>query len=557
MFGLKHALARETLRVHPEIRGRPLFRVREQDFLDAVAARHPRPAPRRRHLGRAAPQPARLPPRPSRRVRAHDGRQGVADVGVPVPRHVPPRARVHDLAAPRARRARARRAPRRARAPPRAAPRPRAARDRDHHRASTSRSSPRPATPSGSCPPCWRPAPPGGRCWPAASRGRPRHPSDRRGRTMPDDGPRDPRICRARARNRHASRGVTEILCVAMRGDSLDVLVTGGAGFIGSHVVDRLLAGGHRPRIFDLRPSPWHARRTSTTCIGDLGDVPRLRSAMAGCDAVIHLAAAADVDLVRADPLDAERRNARGTLNVLEAARADRRRPRRSTPRRSGSTPTRPPSATRRRSALCAPAHLYTATKLAGELYCRSYGELYGARVHDPALRHPLRPARPAGRASSPPFVGRALAGEPLTIAGDGPQSRRFVYVEDLADGVVRALAPAAANRTYNLVGSEDTTHRATSPRRSATLVGDVEIERVPGPRRRLRRRARQRRARRRASSGWAAQTPFATASAATSTGGARRRPRPRSRRGRACAARSGRCCGGRRSRWSPPPRSR
>jgi len=48
--------------------------------------------------------------------------------------------------------------------------------------------------------------------------------------------------------------GVTEILWVAMRGDSLDVLVTGGAGFIGSHVVDRLLAGGHRPRIFDQRP---------------------------------------------------------------------------------------------------------------------------------------------------------------------------------------------------------------------------------------------------------------------------------------------------------------
>ena len=107
-----------------------------------------------------------------------------------------------------------------------------------------------------------------------------------------------------------------------MRGDSHDVLVTGGAGFIGSHVVDRLLAGGHRPRIFDLRPSPWHAS-------ADVDDVhrrsrrPRRGCARRwrGCDAVIHLAAAADVDEVRADPLDAERRNARGTLHVLEAAR--------------------------------------------------------------------------------------------------------------------------------------------------------------------------------------------------------------------------------------------
>ena len=74
----------------------------------------------------------------------------------------------------------------------------------------------------------------------------------------------------------------------------------------------------------------------------------------------------------------------------------------------------------------------------------------------------------------------KALAGEPLTLAGDGMQTRRFVYVEDLADGIVRALAPEAANRVYNLAGNETVTIRrlAETVRRQ---VGEVEIVHTPG----------------------------------------------------------------------------
>ena len=79
-----------------------------------------------------------------------------------------------------------------------------------------------------------------------------------------------------------------------------------------------------------------------------------------------------------------------------------------------------------------------------------------------------------------PAFAARALAGEPLTIAGDGSQSRRFVYVEDLADGVVRALAPCASNRTYNLVGTEDMTIREIADA-VRDVVGDVEVVHTPG----------------------------------------------------------------------------
>src|SRR4051812_1233458 len=256
----------------------------------------------------------------------------------------------------------------------------------------------------------------------------------------------------------------------------LGVLVTGGSGFIGSHVVDRLLATGHRPRIFDVRPSPYHPDVPAV--VADLEDLDALCAALDGCDAVIHLAASADVNEVLADPLEAERRNARGTICVLEAAR-------RSALARVVYASTiwaysDTPAACHEESLpLCPPAHLYTATKLAGEMYCHSYHALYG--VDSTILRFgiPYGPrARPA--AVLPSMVNRALAGEPLTIAGDGSQSRRFVYVEDLAEGVVRALAPQAANRTYNLVSDVDVTIRELAETVRA-VVGDVELQFTPG----------------------------------------------------------------------------
>jgi UDP-glucose 4-epimerase len=254
------------------------------------------------------------------------------------------------------------------------------------------------------------------------------------------------------------------------------ILVTGGSGFIGSHVVDRLIATGRAARIYDLRRSPWHP--DVPTVLGDLGDLDRLCEAMEGCDAVLHLAAAADVNEVLADPVEAERRNTRGTLHLLEAAR------------RAGvarvvyastiwAYSDTPAECHDESLPLLPPAHLYTATKLAGELYCHAYGSLYGLEHTILRFGIPYGPrARPA--AVIPAFTARALAGEPLTIAGDGSQSRRFVYVEDLAEGVVSALAPAAANRTYNLVGTEDTTVReiALAVR---DVVGEAEIVHGPG----------------------------------------------------------------------------
>ncbi len=259
----------------------------------------------------------------------------------------------------------------------------------------------------------------------------------------------------------------------------MKVLVTGGSGFIGSHVVDRLIDAGHEPVIFDLRPSPWHERGEVETVEGDLLETRALRKAMADCDAVAHLAAAADVGEVAEDPEGSERLNARGTLAVLEAARQ-------AGVKRIVYASTiwvydgcGAGAEVDEDSLLGAPSHLYTATKLAGEHYCNAYAELYGLEPTILRFGIPYGPrARPA--AVIPIFVRKALAGESLTVAGTGEQSRRFVYVEDLAEGVVRGLAPEAAGRVYNLVGDEDVSIRQIAETVQQT-VGDVEIESVPG----------------------------------------------------------------------------
>jgi UDP-glucose 4-epimerase len=231
------------------------------------------------------------------------------------------------------------------------------------------------------------------------------------------------------------------------------VLVTGGGGFIGSHVVDRLIERGVTPRIFDLSASPYHSPLEVETFTGSITDPANLDLAMRDCAAVIHLAAVADVAHVLADPVLAEEVNTRGTLNVLEAAcRTEVGRV------VYGSTTwvysDCAEQAVDEGTLIPAPRHLYTATKLAGETYCAGYAELYDLECTVLRFGIPYGPrARAAGVVAK--FTDLALAGEPLTIAGDGSQCRSFIYVEDLAAGIVAALEPAAAGRTYNLSGDE------------------------------------------------------------------------------------------------------
>lgn len=253
------------------------------------------------------------------------------------------------------------------------------------------------------------------------------------------------------------------------------VLVTGGAGFIGSHVVDRLAAHGVEPLIFDHHRSLYHT--DVEHFIGSILDVEALRIAMNGIHAVIHLAAVADVKEVFEDPSYAETVNTRGTLCVLEAARRCR-------VKRFvyGSTTwvysDCTDSQVDEETPIPPPSHLYTATKLASEYYCRSYSALYNLEYTILRFGIPYGPRARDG-AVIPIFVDKALKGEPLTLAGDGMQFRQFVYVEDLAEGVVLALKPTAVNSVYNLDGEEAVTIRQIAETLK-DLLGDVKIQASP-----------------------------------------------------------------------------
>ena len=138
--------------------------------------------------------------------------------------------------------------------------------------------------------------------------------------------------------------------------------------------MEKLLEDGHQARVLDLNEPPFDGPETISGSVTDLATVER---AIEGCDAVIHLAAAANVDEVERDPALAESVNVRGTLNVLEAARNAR------VKRVVYASTTWAYSDCRELevnedTVPAAPSHLYTATKLAGEMYCRSYAELYG-----------------------------------------------------------------------------------------------------------------------------------------------------------------------------------
>lgn len=251
------------------------------------------------------------------------------------------------------------------------------------------------------------------------------------------------------------------------------VLVTGGSGFIGSHVIDKLRDAGHEVRNFDIVESPHHEPGSVETHLADLSDPGALTEALRGCGAVIHLAAVADVNQALLDPGFNNAVNVTGTLNVLEAARATG-----GVRVIYGSTiwvyDGLTGEAVDEDTALKLPQHIYTASKIAGEMYCRCYTELFD--VPSTILRFgiPYGPrARPA--AVVPAFVRKALAGEPLTVAGAGDQCRRFVYVEDLAEGIVAALVAEAASGIFNLVGDVDTSilEIASTVR---DIIGDVEI---------------------------------------------------------------------------------
>lgn len=254
------------------------------------------------------------------------------------------------------------------------------------------------------------------------------------------------------------------------------VLVTGGAGFIGSHVVDKLRDKGVQVRIFDLMMPT--IRSGVEYYQGSILDLSALCFAMHGVNSVMHLAAIADVKDVLEDPHYSEEINVRGTINVLEAAR-------RANVKRViyGSTTWVYSDVDAIKvdesTTLNAPSHLYTATKLASEYYCQAYSRMYGLETTILRYGIPYGPRAREGAVVSI-FVKKALSGQPLTIAGDGSQFRKFVYVEDLAEGNVLALQSVAKNKIYNLDGKQEISIKEIAET-IKEILGDAKIEYIPG----------------------------------------------------------------------------
>lgn len=236
------------------------------------------------------------------------------------------------------------------------------------------------------------------------------------------------------------------------------ILVTGGAGFIGSHLSDRLLAAGHRVRVLDNLSTgryanlPVHERLEFME--GDIRDPARVDEAVHGAEALFHLAAVASVQASADDPVGTHASNFVGTLNLLEAAR--RRGVRRflyaSSAAVYGDTAERPV----REEAVLRPLSPYAADKLAGEHYLFFYARKYSLAAT--AFRF-FNIYGPRQDPSSPysgvisVFADRARAGRPVTVFGDGEQTRDFVYVADLAEILFRSLETAATEGKVMNVG--------------------------------------------------------------------------------------------------------
>lgn len=236
------------------------------------------------------------------------------------------------------------------------------------------------------------------------------------------------------------------------------ILVTGGGGFIGSHLAKRLVDLGHRVTILDNfstgRRSNLEALASDVEIIeGDIQSYERAFHAVRGCEVVFHEAALPSVPRSVQDPLTSTASNVIGTLNVLLAARDAevRRVVYASSSSVYGSNPTLPKS----EDMATLPISPYAVAKLAGEGYCRSIGVVYGLEAV--AIRYfnvfgPRQDPRSMYAAVIPNFISALLAGEAPTIFGDGEQSRDFTYVDNVIDANMLAMdADSVAGQVYNV----------------------------------------------------------------------------------------------------------
>lgn len=262
-------------------------------------------------------------------------------------------------------------------------------------------------------------------------------------------------------------------------------LVTGGAGFIGSHLVDRLLDDGHEVIVLDNystgRPQNLAHRPKSQLQIvrEDVADYRAILPHFSGVSWVFHLAALADIVPSIESPLGYHRANVDGTVSVLEAARQTG--TKHFVYAASSSCYGIPDVFPTPETAPIRPQYPYALTKYQGELATMHWGQVYGLPVVSLRFFNVYGPrSRTSGTygAVFGIFLAQKLAGQPFTVVGDGTQTRDFTYVSDVVNAIIMAAESDLAGKVMN-VGSGKT----YSVNRLVDLLGGevVHIPKRPG----------------------------------------------------------------------------
>jgi len=234
-------------------------------------------------------------------------------------------------------------------------------------------------------------------------------------------------------------------------------LVTGGAGFIGSHLVEALVARGDRVRVLDSFSTGYHDNLAALAdgldvLEGDITDLETVRQAMRGVEVVFHQAALVSVPRSVADPLSTHHACATGTLHVLMAAREAgvRRVVYAASSSAYGNNPKLPKSETDPTQ----PLSPYAVAKLAGEHYCCAFHEVYGLETVRLRYFNVFGPRQRPGSPYSaviPLFIEAIQAGRSPTIHGDGRHSRDFTYIANAVQlNLLAAQTPGISGRVYN-----------------------------------------------------------------------------------------------------------
>jgi UDP-glucose 4-epimerase len=272
----------------------------------------------------------------------------------------------------------------------------------------------------------------------------------------------------------------------------MKVLVTGGAGFIGSHLVEASLAAGHEVHVLDDLFTGFRENvpTRATLHVGSVADETLVREAGAGCEVVFHQAAHKAVLRSVEQPLPTDHANTHGTLTVCKAALdAGVRRVVYASSSSVYGGATRVPTP---EDEPTLPRSPYAVTKLAGEHYCRVFTELYG--LETVALRYfnvfgaRQRPDS-AYAAVIPLFIDAMRRGDAPIVHGDGTQSRDFTYIDDVVAANLRAASvdgARCAGRAYNIAGGDSTSlldilgalsqifEREVTPQFTEPRAGDV-----------------------------------------------------------------------------------